>query len=95
MEIQKQKIEYHKTPHGTYRLWIPRSDMPTDTTKRTLLFVILDTLCAWGCADKVEADHMSWEFQDGIGALALVNVLAKNSVGTQEQRAEVFGPYLT
>lgn len=55
-------MTYHKTPYGTNRLWLKRTEMPKDQTKLTMLFTALDTFCIWGGADKNEEEIISWEF---------------------------------
>jgi hypothetical protein len=54
----QEKYYYHKTPHGSYRLYLS-PDAEQDFT----LKVILDNLSIWKGIDKRENNFVSWEFE--------------------------------
>lgn len=56
-------MEITATPHNTKRLYLYRSEIPSEPTKRSMLFIVLDTMSSWGGCDVNEEEYMSWEFR--------------------------------
>ena len=89
----ENKITFAQTPHSTNRLWIARTHMPQNVTQRTLCSHMLDILCVWGGADKIDDEYLSWEFSKSIGATCILKILTHFCVGTLEERTQAFHEY--